>query len=207
MIYEIDLLNEDDVRFLNFETDSFEYVDGSVSNPSEIKKNLMCYFGNEYQVTSQHLQQIVHKKLYNVYALHKISQMYFLKYNEEHKYGYHLDNFPIGGVHAHYSMTIFLNDDYAGGELVIKVGDVETVHKPKAGKAILYSTGLWHKVNPVTKGTRNVVVCWLESIITDSFMRSWIIDFGRYIEAIPDNGGEALEHLRLNLLRQYGTNV
>ena len=204
MIYEIDLLSEDDLNFLNQETKKFNYIDGSISNPSEIKKNLMCFDGKEYQDACVFIQQIMHEKMHSMYPINKISQLYFLKYNVGDRYGYHLDNFPIAGVHAHYSMSIFLNDDYEGGELVIKVGDTETVHKPKAGKAILYSTGLWHKVNPVTQGTRNVAVTWLESIVTDSFMRSWIIEYGRCIQGSTD---ERLEQLRLNLLREYGTNI
>jgi PKHD-type hydroxylase len=204
MIYEIDLLSEGDLKLLNQELKSFNYIDGSISNPSKIKKNLMCFDGKAYGDSCNFIQQIMHQKMYSIYAMRSISQIYFLKYNIGHKYDYHLDNYPIAGVHAHYSMTIFLNDDYEGGELVIKVGDVETVHKPKAGKAILYSTGLCHKVNPVTKGIRNVAVTWIESIITNSFMRSWIIDYGRYIEGSVD---EKLEQMRLNLIREYGTNI
>jgi len=116
-----------------------------------------------------------------------------------------MDSHPCGGVNADMSMTIFLNDDYEGGELVIKVGNIETSHKPKAGTVIIYNTGALHKINPVTKGDRKVIVGWLESDIQDSFMRSHLIDYSRVMHSMPSDSPYLveLEQMRLNLIRQY----
>ena len=136
-----------------------------------------------------------------------MSQLYFLWYKPGHFYNWHMDSHPCGGVNADMSMTIFLNDDYEGGELVIKVGNVETSHKPKAGTVVIYNTGALHKINPVTKGDRKVIVGWLESDIQDSFMRSHLIDYSHLMHSMPSDSPYLveLEQMRLNLIRQYET--
>jgi predicted 2-oxoglutarate/Fe(II)-dependent dioxygenase YbiX len=61
---------------------------------------------------------------------------------------------------------VFLNDDYEGGELITApdphepMAHLRTVHKPEVGKAISFLGNTWHKVNPVTKGTRYTLALW-----------------------------------------------
>lgn len=58
------------------------------------------------------------------------------------------------------SMSILLNDDYEGGELVLLDGEMTI--PVKAGRAVFFpSTFLFpHYVNKVTRGTRYAVVTW-----------------------------------------------
>lgn len=58
------------------------------------------------------------------------------------------------------SATIFLNDDFEGGELVFPNHDVTI--KPEAGKIVLFSSAFpfIHRVNPVLRGTRYAAVKW-----------------------------------------------
>jgi len=132
------------------------------------------------------------------------------------KYDYHIDTHPIGGVNAHYSMTCFLTNpsEYSGGELVLKVGNTEIEYKLPAGKAVIYSTGIKHKVNEVTDGDRKVFVCWMESAIQNSFIRDHLIDYSNLVSNLKigddkiENGYEVLENLeqlRINLVREYGS--
>lgn len=79
----------------------------------------------------------------------------------------HQDNPEVG----EYSVSVFLNDDFEGGELCVKPDHEVFTFKPKAGTAIVYDIGLPHRVAPVTKGTRYVMVFWIRSFCTDPAMR------------------------------------
>ena len=105
-------------------------------------------------------------------------------------------------------MTVALNDpdEYEGGELVLRVGNIEKQIKPPKGSIVLYNTGLWHKVNEVTAGDRKVAIAWAESYVPESAMRQNIIDLKL---AINDVAGdithsqlEKLESVRMNLIRE-----
>lgn len=59
------------------------------------------------------------------------------------------------------SVLIYLNDDYAGGE--IEFVNFEEKIKPKAGTMLLFPSGYAyrHIAHPVTDGTKYVIVTWL----------------------------------------------
>jgi len=69
-----------------------------------------------------------------------------------------------------YSTTLFLNNDYDGGELCLWINGEEKKFKPTAGSSVTYKTGTPHCVNEVTKGHRDVIVFWTHSVIKDPFM-------------------------------------
>lgn len=208
MIYEIDLLENEELLFLQDKIKDLDYVDGNVSNPSSVKRNKICFDGNLYKNLNFTYSKLLNQKLFRTFNIRRTSQIYFAEYNDGARYGYHIDDAPIGGVFPHYSLTCFLNDpsEYTGGELVIKIGSSEIEYKLTAGKALVYPTGLWHKVNEVKSGSRKVFVCWIETIIQDSFMRNFLADFGMFIgkSNLDSTTLENLEHYRMNLIREYG---
>ena len=69
-----------------------------------------------------------------------------------------------GGMVRKLSMTIFLNDDYEGGEFQFAKyhkGEVEILtQEHKAGGAVIFPSSLDHRVKPVTKGVRYSLVIW-----------------------------------------------
>jgi PKHD-type hydroxylase len=217
MIYEIDVLSNDNLNYILSSFNSATFVDGSLSNPSTIKKNLMMANSATYSNLNKYCAELLYNNtnLYTIFVSKKISPMYFLKYSSGMKYDYHVDTNPIGGVNAHYSMTCFLSDpdEYTGGELVLQIGNKEIEYKLNKGKALVYSTGIKHKVNPVLSGDRKVFVCWIESAIKNSFIRNYLIDYGNLINEIEISddkivGGQNLidnlEQFRINLMREYG---
>lgn len=214
MIYHLhNVLSEEQANFLTQYYSADYFVDGSLSNPStkELKNNLMLNNQSIHSNMNAFVSNILvsNNKLSNIFCVNKISPVYFLWYLKDMHYNYHIDNYPIGGVNAHFSMTCFLSDptEYEGGELILKIGDIETSHKLSKGSAIIYPTGLWHKINKVTNGERKVFVSWLETSIKNSFIRNHMIDYGFTIEEMIDNVDgkyiEKLEQLRINLLREY----
>ena len=104
----------------------------------------------------------------------KIISPRFAKYEEGGHYDWHVDFPYMHDERTDLSFTLFLNNhtEYEGGELVHNLGaSGEKVVKGGAGDIIVYSTGALHKVNPVTSGSRIVVVGWINSFIAHPSIR------------------------------------
>tara|TARA_R100000664_G_scaffold24940_1_gene34842 strand:- start:2259 stop:2903 length:645 start_codon:yes stop_codon:yes gene_type:complete len=103
----------------------------------------------------------------------------FTKYHKGQFYGWHTDSweFPynkpddlnIHGKIRKLSVTISLSDpkDYKGGDLEFQFRNKDKPNlirkcpevKPK-GSIVVFPSFVWHRVKPVTKGTRYSLVCW-----------------------------------------------
>lgn len=63
------------------------------------------------------------------------------------------------------SFSIFLNDDYEGGDLVFTAIPSENYMEPgtrfKAGDMVVFPSYLYHEVEPVTSGVRWTAVGWI----------------------------------------------
>jgi predicted 2-oxoglutarate/Fe(II)-dependent dioxygenase YbiX len=58
------------------------------------------------------------------------------------------------------AFILYLNDDFEGGETVF---ENETIIKPKKGRLLVFSNGIFlHKVNLITKGERYVIAGWFK---------------------------------------------
>ena len=171
MIFELDILNDDQLNLIYSKYQYLNFEDGKKSNNTLIKQNKTVYDGQVYEKLVHYLYEILYKKIKDRYLIAKASQGYFSKYDEGDYYGWHFDDQPCGGIFHQYSMTLFLNDDYEGGELCLKFGDAIVEKKLKRGQALLYPSSLHHQVKPVLSGTRHVFICWLQSVIKDQFIR------------------------------------
>lgn len=90
----------------------------------------------------------------------------FSRYGEGGKYDVHVDSAFMGPVRTDLAMTLFLTDDYEGGELCIDglgLNGAPLKVKCSAGYAVVYECWRPHWVEPVTKGERVVAVTWLQS--------------------------------------------
>jgi len=83
-----------------------------------------------------------------------------LRYEETNKFHWHIDDHPI--FPRVLSVSVFLNDDYEGGELEFKEFGIKVT--PRAGEIIVFCSGFpyMHQVLPVTRGIRYAVVKWYE---------------------------------------------
>ena len=76
-------------------------------------------------------------------------------------YQYHMDIGPEGtAANRKISMSLLLNDDFEGGEICFRYNENEMCKRPETGEAVIFSSFLSHKVKPITKGERFVVVAW-----------------------------------------------
>ena len=158
MIYETDLLNDEQLEYINLYFNHLTFKDGRISNPREDKRCQTVFDGPGHVDLNNYCRDIISQVDLPV-KISAISQIYFTKYSIGGMYGDHYDAAMCGGVKSDYSMTCFLNDGYKGGELVID----DTTHvKLQRGKAVIYPGDYIHRVNRVISGRRDVFLCWLQ---------------------------------------------
>lgn len=124
-------------------------------------------------------------------------------------YGAHIDNALMAGGRADLSFTIFLSDPdtYEGGALAIEDRLETRLVKLGRGEAIIYPSDRLHRVEEVTRGTRLVVVGWIESRVADPRGREILFDLWRAETAARETGDAEQALLigksRSNLLRMW----
>ncbi len=104
------------------------------------------------------------------------------------------------------SFTLFLSGpgSYAGGELVIGDRTEDRPFKLPQGEAIVYPSTTLHRVNPVTRGERLVVIGWFQSWVRDPARREILFDLWRAIDATEDpDQRRLLSKSRSNLIRMW----
>lgn len=72
----------------------------------------------------------------------------------------HRDNVNAGAAHRRFALTINLNNDYEGGDLIFPEFGRRTYRAPQGG-AVLFSCGALHQVMPVTHGKRYAFLAFL----------------------------------------------
>lgn len=213
MIYTIDLIDEVTVKSILEFYKFCSFSDGSVSGSSD---KTVKY--NEEIDDKIHLDSLTEYTDKAFKRCEQFSYMFtprattlpkFLRYTEGMHYDYHNDFYLINQVRTDWSCTCFLSspDDYEGGELVLNVGNKEVEYKLNPGQVLVYPTGIYHKVNKVTSGERNVVVFWMESIIQDSRMRNILAEYSQLMmnrkNEICDYHSD-FERIRYQIIREYG---
>ena len=133
--------------------------------------------------------QLVHRKLASNEVLlaaalpRTYSQLLISRYEVGMSYGAHVDDAIMGSppMRTDLSFTLFLSrpEDYSGGELIMEQVDGDHGFKLEAGSVVLYPSTTLHRVEPVTSGTRTVVVGWIQSLCTDARVREILFDLSR----------------------------
>jgi predicted 2-oxoglutarate/Fe(II)-dependent dioxygenase YbiX len=72
----------------------------------------------------------------------------------------HRDNLNAGAAHRRFALSINLNSDYDGGDLIFPEFGRRTYRAPVGG-AVLFSCGALHQVMPVTRGKRYAFLAFL----------------------------------------------
>lgn len=212
MIHIYNMLPQGVVNNINDFYEFCEFTDGSWSGSEDkkVKHNQQIldevHYPSMVQLMDQHIAS--DKQLNYTFLPKGHTHPNFLKYSEGMHYDWHYDNFILDQMRTDYSVTVFLNDpsDYGGGELEIKIGDSLQEFKLNAGEAVIYHTGLHHRVKPVTSGERRVITWWMNSMIDDASNREIIVDLSKTLMEIgnaPIRG--RLETIRCNLIRNNAT--
>jgi PKHD-type hydroxylase len=94
------------------------------------------------------------------YNIHRLEKVQLSKYEVGGHYDWHMDSkVPVNDEQRKLSVSILLNEDFAGGGLVIEPNKDENVLKSQ-GDIVVFPSFLQHKVLPVTDGTRYTAVSW-----------------------------------------------
>lgn len=163
------------------------------------------------QLIMQHIMSIpeVHKAFFPT----KVYPLIYSKYGVDDSYGWHLDSPIMMGqmpIRTDVAMTLFIADpnSYDGGELEVIVPGGQSTWKLAAGDAIFYPATTVHRVAPVTRGERSVVVTWIQSAVRDPQHRQILFDLKlahERLEGIPDleDAATKVQHSFSHLLREW----
>lgn len=138
----------------------------------------------------------------------------FCRYEPGMKYGNHIDGAILGEppmqIRCDIAVTVCLNDgsSYEGGELVIDSAGAAHAWKGRAGDAIVYAADTLHRVAEVKKGTREVAVFWIQSLIRDAGRRRILYDLKSALEVLdqsptPPPHVDAIRRSYFNLIRMW----
>ena len=190
MYYIRKLLSDESIQEINELRKHLSWEDGNVSyNGRAGVKN--CHQAIYDQFTKQ-LQEIVYRDLdsdqyfINVTAASESTLILISKYGKGMYYHPHHDQPSLG----HYSTTLFLNDDYEGGELNLWTNSEVKKVKLPTGWAVTYDTGTRHCVSEVTKGERDVVIFWTTSRIKNSKDRNFYTRIAEVQRALSNKNKE-----------------
>ena len=187
MIFSIpDVLTKEQLNSIQTRLEKAEFVEGKLTagwHAKLVKNNQQLKSGTSLlkELTNE-VEQVVKENLLFKIAVRprRIHSLLFSRYEEGMSYGTHTDNAFMGSslFRSDVSFTLFLNspNEYEGGELVIESADDEKAYKLEAGRMIVYPSSTLHRVNTVTKGTRIVVVGWVQSLVRDVSQREILFD-------------------------------
>ena len=121
-------------------------------------------------------------------------------------YGPHADAsiMNVPPIRSDLSMTLWLTEDYEGGELVVE-GER---YKGKPGDIIVYPSYSVHEVTPVTQGERICAVMWIQSMIRDQQKRDLMTRFYEYGARLKEKESLSPDYIEItsiynNLLRLW----
>lgn len=183
-----DVLTPDELTILRSELRGSEFVDGNATanySVRGVKNNLQIPTNED---TESKLQEIVRSAfLRNVRMQIALlpsnkSRALFNRYDVGMEYGLHVDSPVMGGfgnaLRTDIAITIFLSDpeSYDGGELTMNMSGVEHSFKLPAGAAVAYPANTLHRVTPVTRGSRDAAIMWVQSQVRDAAKREVLWD-------------------------------
>lgn len=225
------VLDRNQLKVISRLLEDAEYDDGKLSAGKEaalLKDNLeLSQETRTGEVLHQQLNQMVMPSLLkhpdyqnSVYPL-KVATPFYVRYDQGMQYGFHVDDpimgKPDAGPQERYrsdvSTTIFLNNDYEGGELIIKTSMGEQSIKCDAGDAVIYSSDSLHKVNEITSGVRMVAVTWAQSMVKESAKREILYELSQARDTLLEtetklskddkNSRKQISNVYANLLRRW----
>ena len=198
MLFELNgVLSPDQVKETLAALEGQDFVDGRETALNEaqlVKRNVQLRSDSDLRARLSAMIEsaLLANRMFTTLVLPKrIGPFHFSRYEVGMEYGDHVDNSVMGmnsgnPMRADMSMTIFLNDpgDYDGGELVLNSRISPRPVKLSAGDAIVYPTDEFHRVQPVTRGTRRAAVTWIESLVRGTARRRVLTDIYTAMDTI-----------------------
>lgn len=209
-----DVLSATQARILHEAALGLPYEDGRKTaghTARQVKDNLQAASGAETNAVLEKIRQslLAHPAFGAVAYPKTFVRMIVSRTEGGGQYGDHVDNALMGGERTDVSFTLFLSppDTYDGGELTICDRLEERQVKLQQGEVVVYPSTTLHRVEPVTRGARVVVVGWITSQVRHAEQREVLFDLWRAIAGADAAGDGAqvqlLSKSRSNLLRMW----
>ncbi|MEE9444939.1 MAG: Fe2+-dependent dioxygenase [Cocleimonas sp.] len=183
------VLNENQLKVIQTLLKNADFVEGKLSAGKEAKQvknnqELSQQSPLHEQLNQMVMTSLLQNKEYQEFAFPlKVATPFYARYTQGMTYGLHVDDPIMGPMHARYrsdiSTTVFLNDDYEGGKLVIKTAYGLQYIRLNAGDVIVYPSTSLHQVEEVISGERLVAVIWAQSMIKDPQKRELVYELGQ----------------------------
>jgi PKHD-type hydroxylase len=141
---------------------------------ANVKRNLQMDPVKGQHITDELKMFILNdKRLKETVYPKDIGRIFINRYDAGMEYGIHSDSPMMGSLRTDLSFTLFLEDpsEYDGGDLVMHYSHGTVTAKPPKGAIVLYSTGVMHRVEKVTRGSRLACVGWIQSFIREETKR------------------------------------
>jgi len=220
MIFTIDqILAPNELTEITQALSRAEFIDGKLTagwHAKLVKNNQQLKVGTTQKLLKSKIRAALNRNPLFQSAIRpkSVHSLLFSQYHTDMSYDTHVDNALMrddsGLCRSDVSFTLFLNsaDEYKGGELIIEGVQSEQSYKLDKGAAIFYPSTSLHRVNPVTEGTRLVVVGWVQSLIRDESDREILFDLETARRAIFAKSGKTPEFDLVsksiaNLLRKW----
>ncbi|MDJ0572813.1 MAG: Fe2+-dependent dioxygenase [Pleurocapsa sp. MO_192.B19] len=220
MIFSIDqIISPQELAEIKQILEQAEFVDGKLTagwHAKLVKNNQQLKAGTSQKELQGKIRTAIAKNalFQSTVRPKSIHSLLFSRYDVGMSYDTHVDNALMKGssglCRSDVSFTLFLNSpqDYEGGELVIEGVQEEQSYKLEAGSVIVYPSTTLHRVNPIARGTRLVVVGWVQSTIRDASDREILFDLDTARRAIFAKSGKTPEFDLIsksiaNLLRKW----
>jgi PKHD-type hydroxylase len=168
-----DPLEESTINSIFDIVSNLEFQEGTINEPLDYRRSQIKWIelNNSSQELYRHLELLVsvaNQDYYNFNISYSKDSLQYTEYygSNEGKYGWHMDTSPDSFSPRKLSLIAQLSDpdEYAGGELQIKLYDIDntiiTIPKQK-GLVTIFPSYMWHRVTPTTKGTRKSLVWWV----------------------------------------------
>lgn len=209
------VFSEQEVNKLNGIIDELEWNDGrttAVGNAKKLKKNFQITMADPGFDQILPYINAVHNlpSVRNWTFTAEIVDPRLASYTDGGHYDWHTDSALMSKRRTDLSFSIFLRNaaSYDGGEMEIKLdNNFQTQIKCNIGEMVVYSSGLLHKVNPVTSGERRVIVGWLKSNIKSGAHRDLLNNMREEIVWLQKRLGNAdtdrLTQIYQQLLREF----
>ena len=181
-----EVLSAEEVGRLRALLDEGRFVDGRSTagwHAAQVKHNLQLAGGDDRPADTLVLKALARNEVFQM-GVRPLSMRppLFSRYENGMAYGTHVDD-PVMGpptapVRTDVALTVFISppEDYAGGELVIEGTMGEQAIKLPAGAAVAYPADTLHRVEPVTRGRREVAVTWIQSQVREPARREVLFD-------------------------------
>lgn len=136
----------------------------------------------------------------------------FCRYAPGMAYGDHVDAAMMGEppmqMRCDIAVTVWLVDaaTYDGGELVTDTDGAGQRWKGNAGDCLIYGADTLHRVEPVTRGAREVAIFWIQTMVRDEWQRRILFDLRQVLEHQQEEAGrdaDALRRIYYNLIRRW----